>query len=302
MTIAEKVSSSGQLVDVRVASFTGLIVTPDKPEGMFDEERNNCINRFESSLILSTDFSPESWGIAADRVRRFASWPRYMWNLIHETVAAPVPPHGVTPAVLAPFRRLAKAIEMDEDLKQYSGYDLVGACAFLAFVSREVKRSEYKMLLGPLWDDALIDFHLGMKFAEDLNSNGFGRGALAGLAIRLGIACQICTAESEEVSKFIFKSSEGKGLQDVAREVFSSDPCQVSSLIFASSGCGRDAVDGCLNMSSAREGGKNWSYIQNLISEIRINKNTVAVTDKLSAIRDITRQGPTPLVRLIASW
>jgi hypothetical protein len=122
--------------------------------------------------------------------------------------------------------------------------DVIAAVSAIHAVCRKLKSRDFHAVWGPILDDALIRALLGFYVGQMSESFGPGRGMLAGFSGRSGLAVLVATGTTKQAQDAIALLSSGRSIQDVARDLYGTDPLEVSAMILSACGLGKDAVLG----------------------------------------------------------
>jgi hypothetical protein len=133
--------------------------------------------------------------------------------------------------------------------------DVIAAAAVVHALGRRLQTKDYQAVWGPILDDALVRTQIGFFVGTMCDGFGPGRGMLAGLAGRVGLAVLIATGDADQAQASITLLASGRQIENVALDIYGCEPIHVAALILSAAGCGRDAVLGvtAFSMSQAHQ-------------------------------------------------
>jgi len=221
----------------------------------------------QAEITVSQNLSAEdiklNWKNARELVENFDPVPWYIWRLSNFALggAGEIRPHyhGMIFALKKLLIRAAKDPDMgsgssldvanSEDVKKAVHFlksDVFAAAAIVHSVGRKLKQKEFEKIWKPILEEALLRTRIGFILGKFDRKFGPGRGMLAGFATRAGLAIQVAMGTFDQARHTIERIAEGDSIQKIGREIYNSEPLQVSAMLMIAAGIGRDASLGIM--------------------------------------------------------
>ncbi len=279
-----------------------------------------------ASYISSHDHK-QNWKNSRLTVEQFKPVPWYIWRIVNHTLGRAGKIKSFDLGMVFALRKLLILTAQDPDIIERGAEitdpqeavrvlppDVFCACAIIHAIGRKLKTKQFERIWHPILEEALLRTRIGYSLGRHLKGFGPGRGMLAGFAGRVGLAIQIATGTLEQAKDTIDKIAEGGSIQRIGREVYRSEPLQVSAMMLIASGCGRDGAYGIMavagedliSVDELTDDQKRWRTALLMLEQIR-GGNLSDIPDQLwedlgyssieqirtarAEIRQVTRRG-----------
>lgn len=260
--------------------------------------------------LLSTPGVSRGWKLAAEIVKHFQPIPRRVWPMVNSVYGRageigdpdPIIFSAVTPLIERALEDKAlsgqsagsvASIPLDKAVARL-GVDTTAALVFAYAVCRKASVFGVESVIRPILDDTLLRARIGHLIGSVSDRCGAGRGILAGISGRMGLAVQIASGSPEQSTTAVARLAERHDISTVCDEVYGCDPLEVSALTLISAGCSRDIAYGVANFSSQASSSKSidefsdptenlqefWCNVFKLVEYLRMGK-TDLINQKL---------------------
>jgi hypothetical protein len=232
-------------------------------------------------------------------VLEFQPAPQFIWRVVNFCLARPGRVNKLNDGQLFGLKTLLLNLGADpvlgksgsprniRDVAESVPSDVIAAVSAIHAVCRKLKSRDFHAVWGPILDDALIRALLGFYVGQMNESFGPGRGMLAGFSGRAGLAVLVATGTTGQAQDAIALLSSGRSIQDVARELYGTDPLEVAAMILSACGLGKDAVLGVAGYAAGVS-----ARIRSLTNEQRRWLAALTVTDvaRMGSLSDVPEE------------
>ena len=259
--------------------------------------------------LLSIEGVSRGWKVAAEMVKHFQPVPRRVWPMIHSVygktgmIGEPDPivfsaitqllDKALEDKTLSPAKTKPSAVNQLDKAVKALGLDTVASLVFAYSVCRKASFFGVESIIRPILDDTLLRARIGHLIGKTSDKCGPGRGILAGISGRIGLAIQIAAGTPEQSSTAVARMADRHDISTVCDEVYGCDPLEVAALTLISAGCSRDIAYGVANFSDNTSPADTsdfadpsdklqlfWCNIFSLVEYLRMGK-TDLITDAL---------------------
>jgi hypothetical protein len=284
--------------------------------------------------LLAIDGVSRGWKLAAEIVKHFQPIPRRVWPMVHSVYGKPGVIGNPDPIVFSAVTPLLERALEDKALGgsgaksitptpldrvvERLGVDTVASLVFAYSVCRKTAFFGVESVIRPILDDTLLRARIGYLVGSVSDQCGAGRGILAGISGRMGLAIQIASGTPEQSTTAVTRLAELHDISTVCDEVYGCDPLEVSALTLISAGCSREIAYGVAKFTTKyKETGDSedssdmavrlqqfWSNVFRLIEYLRMGKTdlinqtllddleiSVSIEDLLNQTQIIFRRG-----------
>jgi hypothetical protein len=198
----------------------------------------------------------QSLTIAREKVAQLVPVPQFIWRIVNYAIGRPSRIKKLSDGSVFGLKKLIMSVGKDHVLGRGSNplstrgvleevsSDVIAATALIHTLARRLQTKEFQAVWGPILDDALMRAQIGYFVGTMREDFGPGRGMLAGFAGRIGLAVLIAMGDSEQAQAAITQLASGRKIEEVALELYGSEPLHVAAMILSAAGCGADAVFG----------------------------------------------------------
>jgi hypothetical protein len=234
----------------------GAASTPEVFSQQIASELEKTQDQIEDLAGSSSGDLGASLTVAREKVAQLVPVPPFIWRIVNYSIGRPSKINKLSDGSLFGLKKLVGNIGKDKVIGRGSSLlttraviedvssDVIAATALIHALARRLQTKDFQAVWGPILDDALLRAQIGYFVGTMREDFGPGRGMLAGFAGRIGLAVLIAMGTSDQAQAAITQLASGRKIEEVALELYRSEPLHVAAMILAAAGCGADAVFG----------------------------------------------------------